>query len=73
MDLVDSDFESIRLWLPLTPPTISVDPGFVALICRRKVVPAKIGNGELAKDVIEDRRAPRPDSAVVTQAAGDVT
>jgi hypothetical protein len=25
------------------------------LICR-KVVPAKIGNGEIAKDVVEDRR-----------------
>ena len=35
--------------------TISVDNGFVDLICR-KVVPAKIRNGEIAEDVVEDRR-----------------
>jgi hypothetical protein len=44
--------------LPTAAPnacaTILVDTGFVDLI-RRKVVPAEIGNGELAKDVVEDR------------------
>jgi hypothetical protein len=38
----------------LTPLTSSIDTGLVDLI-RRKVVSAKIGNGELAKDVVEDR------------------
>jgi hypothetical protein len=41
--------------MSLPPLTISVDTAFVAFICR-KVVPAKIGNCELTKDVVEDRR-----------------
>jgi hypothetical protein len=36
--------------------TILVDTGFVDVI-RRKVVPAEIGNGELAKDVSRGSRS----------------
>jgi hypothetical protein len=42
------------LWLLLTSSHDFSRYDFVDLIYR-KVVPAKIGNGELAKDVVEDR------------------